>query len=97
MITTTCNVLFTNLVTKTKFDAELEKFSERVTSNKTKDLLLENEIKKLNTFDAAYFRGKNYFDNDGARNYLVLQQVYKYFKLNNGKVYFAFGFCFTTN
>ena len=31
MITTTCNALFTNLVTKTKFDAELEKFSERVT------------------------------------------------------------------
>ena len=23
------------------------------------------KLKKLNNFDAAYFRGKNYFDNDG--------------------------------
>ena len=67
--TTTVNVLSTNFVTKTKFDAELKKVSDRVTSNKTKDLLLEHEIKKIEKFNAAYFRGKNYFDNDGTQNY----------------------------
>ena len=36
----------TNLIAKTDFDAELKKVSDRVTSNKAKDLLLENEIKR---------------------------------------------------
>ena len=27
-----------------------------------------------------YFRGKSYFDGDGAQNYLVFQGVYKYFE-----------------
>ena len=84
--TTTPNTLFANLVTKTKLDAELKKVSDRVNSNKTKDLLLENEIKKLEKFDAAYFRGKNYFDNDVTQNYLVFHPVYKYFELNSGRV-----------
>ena len=35
-----------NLLTKTYFNTELKKVSHRVTSNKTKDLLLESEIKK---------------------------------------------------
>ena len=34
---------------------------------------VENELKNLEELDAAYFRGKNYFD------YLVFQEVYKYF------------------
>ena len=34
-------------------------------SNKTKDIAIENELKKLKTFDLRYFRGKNYFDEDG--------------------------------
>ena len=33
-------------MTKTNFDAELKKISERVTSNKSKHLLVENELKK---------------------------------------------------
>ena len=37
-------------------------------------------MKKLKTFDSNYFRGKNYFENDGALNYLVFQPVLKYFK-----------------
>ena len=50
-------------------------------------MLVENELKRLKTFDAAYFRDKNYFDgNDGAQSYSVFQPVYKCFKLNNGKV-----------
>ena len=36
-------------------------------------------LKKLEIYDAAYFRGKNYFDvNDGTQNYLVFQHVKKY-------------------
>ena len=84
--TTTLNALSTILVAKTKFNAELKKVSDRVTSNKTKDLLLENKIKKLEKFDAANFRGKNYFDNYGTQIYLVFQSVYKYVELNSGKV-----------
>ena len=37
----------TNLVTKTDFDAKLKDISDRVTKNKSKDLLLDNELKKL--------------------------------------------------
>ena len=45
---------------------------------------IENELKKLQKFDAAYFRGKNYFDgNDGAQNSLVFQVGEKYFKYNS--------------
>ena len=75
-----------NLVAETVFDAKLQSLNKKINSNKTKHLLVENEIKKLNNFDAAYFRGKNYFDNDGTQNYLVFQPVHKYFELNSGKV-----------
>ena len=67
-------------MTKTDFDAKLQSLKKKINSNKTKHLLLENEIKKLNKFD-----GKNYFDNDGTQNYLVFQATYKYFELNSGK------------
>ena len=42
-------------------------------------MLVENELKKLQKFDAAYFRGKSHFE-DGTQNYLVYQPMYKYFK-----------------
>ena len=55
-----------NLGNKTDLDTKLKKISDRVTKNKSKHLLVENELKKLEKFDAAYFRGKSYFDgNDG--------------------------------
>ena len=57
-----------------------------ITSNKTKHLLTENQIKKIEKFDATYFRGKNYFDGDGIQNYLVFQPVYKYFKIGSNKI-----------
>ena len=41
------------LVTKTDFAAKLKKVSDRVASNKTKHLLVENKLKKLEKFDAA--------------------------------------------
>ena len=50
-----------NVITKTHLDAKLPSLNKKITSNKTKHLLVENELKN---FDAAYFRGKNYFDGD---------------------------------
>ena len=40
-------------------------------ANKTKNDSTENELRKLKTFDLAYFRGKSYFGEDGTQNYLV--------------------------
>ena len=51
-----------------------------ITSNKTKHLLVENELKKLQKFDSSYFRGKSRFEKDGAQKYLVFQSMYRYFK-----------------
>ena len=39
----------TSLITKTDFDAKLKNISDRVANNKSKDLLLDNELKKLKT------------------------------------------------
>ena len=39
-----------------------------LTSNKTKHVLVQNELKKLKTFDSIYFRGKRYFEDDGTQN-----------------------------
>ena len=38
-------------------------------------------LKKLQTFDSIYFRGKRPAEEDGAQNYLIFQPVYRYFKL----------------
>ena len=61
----------------------MNKISDRVTPNKSKHLLVETELKKLETFDVAYFRGKHYFEEDGTENYLVFQSMYRYFKTIN--------------
>ena len=74
----------TDLITKTEFDSKLKEISDRVTKNKTKHLLVENELKKPQKFDAAYFRGKNHFEGDGTQNYLVFQPMYRYFKRITG-------------
>ena len=52
------------------------------TSNKTKHLLVENELNKLKTFDSSYFIGKCHFDEDGVQNCLVFQAIIRYFKVN---------------
>ena len=44
-------------------------------------MLVENELKKLKTFDSSYFIGKSHFEEDGTQNYLVFQPPDKYFKL----------------
>ena len=42
-------------------------------------MLVENELKIPQKFDAAYLRGKNHFEEDGTQNYLVFQSIYRYF------------------
>ena len=74
----------TDLIRKPEFDAKLKGISDRVTKNKTKHLLVENELKKLKTLDLTYFWGKNYFKrNDGAQNTSVFQAMEKRFSLSN--------------
>ena len=69
-----------DLVTKTDFDTKLQDISKKITSNKIKHLLVEHELKKLETFDLSYFRGKCHFEEDATQNYLVFQPMQKYFK-----------------
>ena len=45
----------TNLITKTDFDVKLLSLNKKITSNKTRHLLVENELKKLKAFDLSYF------------------------------------------
>ena len=42
-------------------------------------MLVENELKKLKTFDSSYFIDKSHFEDD-TQNYLVFQPMYIYFK-----------------
>ena len=56
-----------NVITKINFDAKI--------------IELENNIKKLQTFDSGYFRGKSYFEEDGAQNYLVFPPIIRYFRI----------------
>ena len=69
------------MITKTDFDAKLLSLNRKITANKSKNLLVENELKKLKTFDSSYFIGKSHFEEDGTQNYLVFQPLNKYFKV----------------
>ena len=68
------------MITKTDFHAKLPSLNKKITQNKTKHLLVENELNKLKTFDSGYFIGKSHFEEDGTQNYLVFQPIYRYFK-----------------
>ena len=80
-------------MTKTDFDAKLSSLNRKITSNKSKHLLVENELKKLKTFDSIYFRGKSHFEEDGTQEYLVFQPMQRYFKRiagvgNGNRIYY---------
>ena len=53
-----------NLITKTDFDAKLSSLNKKITSNKSKHLLVKNELKKLKTFDSSYFISKSHLEGD---------------------------------
>ena len=49
--------------------------------NKIKNTSIENESRKPKTSDASYLIGKSHFKKDGTQNYLVFQQIHRYFKV----------------
>ena len=61
-----------NAVTKTDFDTKLISLNKKINSNKTKHLLVENEFKKLETFDSIHF--KRWYT-----KHLVFQPMFRYF------------------
>ena len=71
-----------NLIKKSDFDAKLLSLNRKITVNKSKHLLVENELNKLKTFDSSYFIGKSHFEEDDTQNYLVFQPIIRYFKVN---------------
>ena len=62
----------TNSITKIDF-VKLSSLNKKIAKNKSKHLLVENELKKLETFYLSYFIGKSQVDEDGTQNYLVFQ------------------------
>ena len=70
-----------NLITKTDFDAKLSSRNRKITANETRNLLVENQLKKLKTFDSSYFIGKSHFEEDGTQNYSLFQPINRYFKV----------------
>ena len=65
-----------NLITKTDFDAKLSSLNRKITVNKTKPFLNDN--------DFSYYRGKQYFDEgSGKEKFLVFLPMGKNFKLNS--------------
>ena len=48
-----------NLVTETDFDDKLINLNRKITSKKTKHLLVENQLKKIETFDSICFSGRS--------------------------------------
>ena len=65
-----------NIITKTDFYAKLSRLNRKITANKTKHFLNDNDL--------SYYRDKQYFDEgSGKQNYLVFLPMGKYFKLNS--------------
>ena len=54
------------MITKTDFDANLSTLNRKITANKTKNVLAENKLKKLKTFDSSCFIGKSHSEKDGT-------------------------------
>ena len=68
-----------SLVRKADFDTKFKKISDRVTKNKSKHFLVENELKKLKEFDLFI---RNYFG-DNNINYLVFELSLKYLNFHD--------------
>ena len=69
-----------NLVTKTDFYDKLKNRDKKTNSNETKHVLVENELKKLKTFDSICFCCKSHFEDDSTQNYLAFQTTCRCFK-----------------
>ena len=73
--------LMQDQITKTDCEVKLSSLNRKITANKSKNLLVENELEKLKSLDSSYFIGKSHFEEDGTQNYLVFQSINKYFKV----------------
>ena len=82
----------TSLITKTDFDAKL-KNSDRVTNNKSKDLLLDNELEKLKTLVGSTAKTKSdegQMEDSFTRGfYYCLQQSYLVYDCKMGSFNFS--------
>ena len=58
----------------------MSSLNKKITTTKSKNLLVGNELKKLKTFGLGYFRGKSHFEEDGIQNYLVFKPMHRCFK-----------------
>ena len=58
--------------------------NRNIVSNKAKNISIENEFKKLKTFDLSYFSGENYFDGDVNQNFYIFQPMSRYLKVACG-------------
>ena len=84
-----------DLVQKITLESELKKVNDKVSANSSNVLPYEHKLKQrkdtVNDLerDSSYFRGKNYFGDDGIQNCFVFPSVYKYFKMvvNGSTVY----------
>ena len=65
-----------NLITKTDFGTKLSSLNRKITSNKTKLLFVENQLKKLKTFDSIYFIGKSHFEEEKLFSISVKVQIF---------------------
>ena len=87
----------TSLIRKTDFDAKLKNISDRVTNNKSKDILLDNELKRLKALVGSTAKTKSdegqIADSFTRGFYYYLQQRYlvyeckvRSFNFSNGKI-----------
>ena len=71
-------------MSKKDFDDKQKKINKKNTSNKAKQVLVENGFKKLQTIESSLFIGQNYFNNDGAQLDLIFQPIYKTITIFSG-------------
>ena len=50
-----------NFVKKSNFDDKQKNLNKKITLNKTQQVLVENGLKYLHTFDSSLFIGQRYF------------------------------------
>ena len=67
----------------------MSNLNRKITHNKSKHLLVGNELSKLKTFDSGYYIGKSHFEENGTQNYLVFQPFYRYFKMITNNDYIS--------
>ena len=65
-------------VKKTDFDNKLKHLKKEITSNKTKHTLVENEFKKLQTFNSCLFIGQSTTLLNISNNLLYFKKTRRY-------------------